>query len=638
MCGIVGGYGCLEHQQLTSIMNHRGPDDTGHFVDGAVFLGHTRLSIQDLSDAGHQPLKASDESAIIVYNGEIYNTDELRAGLAADGFIFRGHSDTEIILNLYLKLGVKLLDRLNGIFAFAIWDRRTSELFLARDGLGVKPLYYTNENSKFMFASELKALLVDPALSRSINTRSVVNHLTYLWSPYPDTMLEGISKLEPGHAIIVREGAITRKWRFYDLPYSPALVHITEDEAIEETRRLISQAVQRQMISDVPLGAFLSGGLDSSAVVAFAKQHFPDQKLQTFSIDLQGMSACSEGLVDDLPYARRVADHLGVQLNVITVGSEIINDLERMIYHLDEPQADPAPLNVLRISKFAREQGIKVLLSGAGGDDIFTGYRRHYALMQERYWSWLPYPVRSMLSTAAQCLPASNHVVRRISKAFQYAGLDNERRLISYFYWLNPELIHDILSPSIKSKMADYDVACPMLRTLDELPDGVHPLNKMLYLEAKHFLADHNLNYTDKMGMAEGVEVRVPLLDPDLVAFATSLPVDYKQRGRTGKWIFKKAMEGILPIDVIYRPKTGFAAPLRYWLRNELKELVDDVLSEGSLLKRGLLDPAGVERLRKLDAEGKLDAAYPIFSMVCMELWCRIFIDRPMHKLKFPQN
>ena len=632
MCGIVGGYGCVGNQRLTSILNHRGPDDTGHFVDGTVFLGHTRLSIQDLSSAGHQPLKASDESVIIVYNGEIYNTDELRADLAADGFIFRGHSDTEIILNLYLKLGVKLLDRLNGIFAFAIWDRRTSELFLARDGLGVKPLYYTNENSTFMFASELKALLVDPAVSRSINTRSVVSHLTYLWSPCPDTMLEGVNKLEPGHAMIVHEGTITRKWRFYDLPYLPALAHITEDDAIDQTRRLISQAVQRQMISDVPLGAFLSGGLDSSAIVAFARQHFPDQKLQTFSIDLQGMGAGSEGLVDDLPYARRVADHLGVELNVITVGPEIIKDLERMIYHLDEPQADPAPLNVLKISKFAREQGIKVLLSGAGGDDIFTGYRRHYALMQERYWSWLPHPFRSMLSTTAQCPPVSNHVLRRISKAFQYAGLDNDRRLISYFYWLNPELVHDVLAPGILSKMADYDVASPMLRTLAELPDGVHPLNKMLYLEAKHFLADHNLNYTDKMGMAEGVEVRVPLLDPDLVAFAASLPVDYKQRGRTGKWIFKKAMEGILPKDVIYRPKTGFAAPLRYWLRNELKELVDDVLSEDSLLKRGLLDPAGVQRLRKLDAEGKVDAAYPIFSMVCMELWCRIFIDQPIPK------
>jgi len=318
-----------------------------------------------------------------------------------------------------------------------------------------------------------------------------------------------------------------------------------------------------------------------------------------------------------------------VDLNVVTVGPEIIDNLERMIYHLDEPQADPAPLNVLKISKFAREQGIKVLLSGAGGDDIFTGYRRHYALMQERYWSWLPYPFRSLLSTAAKCLPVSNHVLRRISKAFQYAGLDNDRRLTSYFYWLNPELVHDVLAPGVISKMSEYDVASPMLRTLDELLGGVHPLNKMLYLEAKHFLADHNLNYTDKMGMAEGVEIRVPLLDPDLIAFATSLPVDYKQRGRTGKWIFKKAMEGILPKDVIYRPKTGFAAPLRYWLRNELKELVDEVLSEDSLLERGLLDPTGVQRLRKLDAEGKVDAAYP---MVCTELWCRIFIDQPIPK------
>jgi len=299
---------------------------------------------------------------------------------------------------------------------------------------------------------------------------------------------------------------------------------------------------------------------------------------------------------------------------------------------LDEPQADPAPLNVLRISKFAREQGIKVLLSGAGGDDIFAGMRRHYALMQERYRSWLPYPFRSMLSTAANCVPASNHALRRISKAFQYAGLDHDRRLTSYFYWLNPELVHDVLAPGIISRVADYDVATPMLRTLDELPDGVHPLNKMLYLEAKHFLVDHNLNYTDKMGMAEGVEVRVPLLDPDVVAFASSLPVDYKQRGHMGKWIFKKAMEGILPKEVIYRPKTGFAAPLRYWLRTDLKELVDDVLSADTLRKRGLLDPAGVERLRKLDAAGKVDAAYPIFAMVCIELWCKIFLDQPIPK------
>lgn len=521
-----------------------------------------------------------------------------------------------------------MLSKLNGIFAFAIWDKQKDELFIARDGLGVKPFYYTISPDGFMFASEIKALLVNKNIERSLNSRAVASHLTYLWSPSPDTMLNGVYKLEPGHAIVVRNSEVKKKWCFYDQQYNEHLHYISERDAIKQCRDLVSQSVQRQLLSDVPLGAFLSGGLDSSAIVAFAKKNKIDQEFQAFTIDLQNLGAKSEGTIDDLPYARKAADFLGVDLKVIKVGSEITCDLEKMIYYLDEPQADPAALNVLHISKLAQENGIKVMLSGAGGDDIFTGYRRHYALLQERYWSWMPSNIRSMLGRGAQSLTNSNHTTRRLSKAFQYAGYEHTRRLASYFYWLNPEFLHDVLSPNLNAELSGYDVSSPILATLERLQGDTHPLNQLLYLESKHFLADHNLNYTDKMGMAEGVEIRVPLLDPDLVAFAAGLPVHYKQRGRTGKWIFKKAMEGILPNDIIYRPKTGFGAPLRYWLRNELKELVDDVLSVDSLKKRNLFDPAGVQKLRKMDAEGKVDAAYPIFSMVCMEIWCRIFLDR----------
>ena len=634
MCGIVGGYRWKDCESAPSVLNHRGPDSTGVFVDGEVFLGHTRLSIQDLSHAGHQPLVSSCGSAVITYNGEIYNTKDLRDELTKRRVTFRGHSDTEIVLALYLEYGRAMLQRLNGIFSFAIWDKRTRELFVARDGLGVKPFYFAENKGRFRFSSEIKGILNDPTIDRSVNVKAVLEHLVYLWCPAPHTVIEGVEKLEPGHAMIIRNGSIVDKWQFYDLPYATDTYEADSKSAIEKTRDLIFQAVQKQLIADVPVGTFLSGGLDSSAVTAFAKQCRPNTRMHAFSIDLKGKWEKSEGTTDDLPFARQVAKYLDVDLHVVTVGSEILSDLEKMIYHLDEPQADPAALNILRISKHAREHGIKVLLSGAGGDDIFSGYRRHLALVQERYWSWLPKSLRSILAIGARGLPVGHHSIRRLSKAFQYANLDGNTRLASYFYWLNPDLIHGVLSSGLQNTLSDYDVSQPLQETLERLPKQFDPLHRMLYLDAKHFLVDHNLNYTDKMGMAEGVEIRVPLLDVDLVKYATSLPINYKQRGSTGKWIFREAMDGILPPAVLSRPKTGFGGPLRHWMRNELSELVNDTLSASNLRHRGFFDPIGVEKLRKLDAEGKVDAAYTIFAILCMEMWSHIFLDKkiPMYE------
>ena len=310
----------------------------------------------------------------------------------------------------------------------------------------------------------------------------------------------------------------------------------------------------------------------------------------------------------------------------------MVDELKNMVFHLDEPQADPAPINALFISRLARERGIKVLLSGAGGDDIFTGYRRHSALNLEPYWSWLPKPARRGMRLAASRVRPTTELRRRLAKAFRYADLDGDERIASYFHWIAPDQLEAVLSSNLRRSAASASRG-PVLEALDRLPDSVPPLNRMLYLEGKFFLADHNLNYVDKVSMASGVEVRVPLLDPDLMRLAARLPLDVKQRGRTGKWVLRRAMESYLPRSVIHRGKTGFGAPLRNWLRDDLRPLVDDVLSDRAIASRGLLDPAGVREMIEGDRTRRYDASYTIFSMMCIELWCRMFVDKPTPSL-----
>jgi asparagine synthase (glutamine-hydrolysing) len=633
MCGIVGYSGfersALNLTSFANVLAHRGPDDRGEVIFEAdrIGLGHLRLAIQDLSPAGHQPMATQNGSTVIVYNGEVYNAPELAEELRKDGVVFRGHSDTEVLIYLYEKYGEEMLSRLNGIFAFAIWDKRKSQLFIARDQLGVKPLYYVADGGRFSFASEMKALLRCGLAERSLDPQAVLSHLGYLWSPGGSTLVSSVKKLEPGHAMIVWDGRIVRSWRYYDLPFGQPLLNVSEDEAADLVAQKVDAAVRRQLLSDVPVGAFLSGGLDSSAVVACARRALPDTRIQCFTISVRDGSVADEGFASDLPYAKSVAEHLGVDLHTVEVGPEMVDRLADMIYYLDEPTADPAALNALFISELARQHDITVLLSGSGGDDIFTGYRRHYALQQERYWSWLPQPARRMLAAASGALPVSSPALRRVGKALQYVDKNPAERLAGYFMWLGPKAALELLDPNFAATLSPVSLTQPLLGTLDQLPHGVSGLNQMLYLECKHFLADHNLNYTDKMGMAAGIEVRVPLLDLELVDLAARLPLDFKQRGREGKWIFKRAMERLLPRDVIYRPKTGFGVPLRAWLQTRLRPLVDDALSTESIRRRGIFNATAVEALRRADQERRVDATYPIFALVCMELWCRQYLD-----------
>lgn len=631
MCGIVGFSGALSEKSLLEMndkISHRGPDDFGHWFSEKRMagLGHRRLSIIDPGPGGKQPMFDANERAVISYNGEIYNFKELREGLSRSGFFFKTNTDTEVIINLYLRDGHKMLKQLNGIFSFAIYDFEKNEMLIARDGMGVKPFYYTKLNEGFVFASELKSLLELSGIKKELDPRAIANYLTYLWAPKDLTPIKSVRKLTPGTAILLKEGRVEKEWSFYEAPFSEKINNISVEEAVDQLDHHLEQAVRRQMVSDVPVGAFLSGGLDSSAIVHYARK-YSKTKFETFTIGQKGSTGDKDGMIDDLPYAQKVAKHLDVNLNTIWVGPEIVDSIEKMIIHLDEPQADPAALNTMLISQLAKESGVKVLLSGSGGDDILTGYRRHYALNQEKYWSDLPKGMRSLISKTSQLLPQGNTLTRRVSKALRYADLDQRDRLASYFYWLSPEDSCNLLDSKFRGELSQEDVTRSLSDSLDKISENTSPINKMLFLECKHFLTDHNLNYTDKMSMAHGVEVRVPFLDKDLVDFACALPPEFKQNGREGKWIFKKMMERYLPHEVIYRPKTGFGVPLRSWVTNELRPVIEDVLSEASVKKRGVFNYKEIRDLIDKNNNGEVDATYSIFSLLCIEIWCRSFLD-----------
>jgi asparagine synthase (glutamine-hydrolysing) len=634
MCGLVGFSGSYDPAVLEAgirAISHRGPDDSGQFFDKAagVGLGHVRLSIIDLSPLGHQPMADQFGSIVIVFNGEIYNFRELRTELGADGYPFRGHSDTEVLLALYRVHGEAMLGLLNGIFAFAIYDNRDQSLFLACDAMGVKPLYYTQQDEGFVFASELKGLVAAGGLHGVLDIPTLYRTLGFLWSPGGATPLRGTRRLAPGEAFRVSAGRICRRWHWPRSSWSDASISVSDREAIGLVGAALRVAVQRQIVADVPVGAFLSGGVDSSAVVAMAKDFSPN--IECFTIDTGGVR--DAGVNDDLPYARQVAKHLGVKLHEVKVdSSRMATDLERMVVQLDEPLADPAPLNVLYISELARQHGVKVLLSGAGGDDLFTGYRRHRALILESYWAWLPAPVREYMCSVSSRLGQRGVIGRRLAKAFAHAGLSSDQRLAGYFLWANPTRLLGLFAAEHRMTLANEVMSGPLDDYLGTLPSGLPPLQRMLALEQRFFLPDHNLLYTDKMSMAVGVEVRVPFLDNDLVRLANSLPPELKQRGAEGKWVLKKSMESYLPHNVIYRPKTGFGAPLRHWLRHELREWVGDMLSADTLRRRGLFDPNAVAALVADDQAGRVDAAYTILGLVCIEVWCREYMDKASAK------
>ena len=634
MCGIAGFSGKFNQDLLpamSQLLAHRGPDGHGEFraPEFGIGLAHRRLAVIEPTPKGSQPMALPDESLIVTYNGEIFNYRELAAELAGKGHQLQGRSDTEVLLHLYRRYGLDMFSRMNGMYAFALWDTVQRSLLLARDGIGVKPLYYCEMSAGVLFASEIKALLACGEVPRDLDHEALDEHLTFLWTAAPRTILRAVRKLPPGSAMLVREGRVTRRWQHYDIPYDGTRHKATTIGLASDLRSRVQQAVERQMVSDVPLGAFLSGGLDSSSVVAMMRQVQPNRRPICYTIGFRGARDL-DGSPADLPYARQVARHLDVDLREIVVDPTIIGHLEQVLYHLDEPQADPAPINALLVAQQARADGIPVLLSGAGGDDMFSGYRRHLAVRLR----WLAPPLLGQMWAGlpgwAHSTTIGGPTLRRIRYMLARANLRGDTWLASLLAWSLARQRRPLFSAALRHRLGDRDEFESLGRSLANIPHERDPLNRLLYLDGKHFLADHNLNYTDKMGMAAGVEVRVPLLDTDLVEFAASIPPKLKQHGLQGKYIFRRAMEPLLPRNVVYRPKTGFGVPLRRWVRRELCTMIDDVLSEDAIRRRGLFDPVAVRALIQHDRSGKVDGAYLIFSVLCVELWCRLFLDRRM--------
>ncbi len=631
-------------KRSSQLISHRGPDDQGSFMNfkSGIGLAHRRLSILDTSPNGKQPMHHTKNEISIIFNGEIYNFLELKAKLEKHKDLnWSSNTDTEVLLNLYqyhidYKLGLKnFFQSLNGIFSIAIWDGLKQELIIARDSFGVKPLYFYKRNNAFFFASELKALL--PFLNKfqeiknfkgnfqELDTKAIERYLTYLWCPGNRTPSKKVKKLEPGFLLRVSNGNIKEKSKWCKLPslqfsYKKEK-YITKEIAIKGVKQHLKEAVRRQMIADVPLGAFLSGGLDSSSILAFAREFNP--KINCFTID-NG----EDSKKGDLFYARQVAKHLDLNLTTVEINPcKFISSLENMVWQLDEPIADPASLNIKFICEYAKSQGIKVLLSGTGGDDIFSGYRRHVALENNYLLDWIPRNNLKFINNLTYKLPVNFESFRRLRKLTSSLAKKENDRIFNYFRWIDRNDLNEILSDEFKNEIKDSNVEIPFLNYLNDISKSSSKLERLLALEQRFFLGDHNLNYTDKMSMLHGVEVRVPFLDKDLSEFAVLIPPNLKTKGFQSKWILKKAMEEYLPRNVIYRSKIGFGMPIRDWFNNELKDWLNDILSKDKLKSRGIFNPASVENLIDLNSSGKIDASYTLLSIVCVEIWCQRFLD-----------
>ncbi len=664
MCGIAGFAGDFDSSVLTrrgAAIAHRGPDAAGNAVYSGygtpVGLANRRLAIQDLSPAGKQPMTlqcpicapdvaqgadAASHQLWLTFNGEIYNFPDLRRELELAGHRFFSRSDSEVILHLYAQYGVAMLRRLNGIFALAIYDGRASgqrdgvepgDVVVARDGVGVKPLYYSQSRAGVLFASEMKALLASgvSVVDRTLDPIAVSQYLAYQWVPAPRTVLQSVQKVLPGEYLVLRRGRVASRSIFYRLPAPPPSKR-SLDELTTEFQDQLRGAVTRQLLSDVPIGAFLSGGLDSSAIAALVRQAQPDYRLPCYTMAFDD-DFSSEGSPSDLPFARQVARHLGMDLVEVHAGPGVVDRLDEVLFALDEPTGDPAPINAYLISERAHADGLKVLLSGTGGDDILAGYPRHRWLGLEALWDAIPAGVRRPLSTWARRelddtrVGATDFGSRRVLKLLGQLDQPRPRRLAGRLQTTQAGLRARLLAPALRSTVEAGRDLEPLIDTIAGLPAHADALTRMLHLEQRHFLADHNLNYLDKTTMAFSIEGRVPLLDLEFMEFAASIPSNLKISGHTGKYIFKKAMAPLLPHDVIYRGKAGFGVPLRRWMTRDLSARVRDTLSARAIRERGVFDAGAVQQLIDQTMAGAVDGSYPLFSLLAFETWCRTMLD-----------
>jgi len=633
MCGIAGFIGNFETDLLTKMgaaQGHRGPDGLGTWSEGKVGLSHVRLSIIDISAGGSQPMWDCSRRVVVSFNGEIYNYRELRERCEREGVIFSSQSDTEVLVNLLAKFGTDCLPWLNGIFAFAAWFSLERKLIIARDAVGVKPLYWTKTEAGYGFASEIKALICIPGIDYTPDPLAIASYLTLLYAPGVLTPVQGIRKVLPGTYLEFEAEQSVKVRTFAPKHYAQEVQDLSKKNAIEACRHYLNQAVRRQLVADVPLGGFLSGGVDSSTIAHYAVKNVKSSRdFPCFTMAQASLGKISdEGFEDDFPFALKVSKDFGLTLNAVNLDAGKLLELDWIVWQLDEPTPDLAPIVSYSICKAAQSQGIKVLLSGAGGDDIFSGYRRHLALDKESYWGWLPSNVRAGLKRISSQVAAKTPLGRRMSKLFRYADTSSTERLASYFLWIHEEALLPALSVEFKAALGLHRPVETLSDSIATLPEGVSRLNQMLHLDRSFFLADHNLNYTDKTAMACGVEVRVPFLDIDLVSFTERLPDSFKINGNHSKYLLREAMTGVLPDYVLNRPKTGFGFPLRELIHGVYGQRLEALAQSGRLNATGIFDGKEVVNLLNAERRGEIDAAYPLLGVLFIESWFRQFTGK----------
>lgn len=623
MCGICGIYafdaapvdaGIL--QRMTDVLQHRGPDGAGRLTQGHVGLGHRRLSIIDL-DGGAQPLGNEDDSVQVVFNGEIYNFIELRAQLEAAGHRFKTRSDTEVIVHAYEQWETDCVNRFNGIFAFALWDARQQRLFIARDHLGVKPLYYTLAGRTLLFASEIKSLLAHPACPRAVDTLALGQLFTFRYVPSPRTMFDGIRKLPPGHSMLVDADGMTirRYWQWVPSHRE----HAREHELIDEYDALLQQAVKLQLRSDVPVGLFLSSGVDSASLLALMRRELQGP-IHTFTIGFEGGERSNE--TDD---ARALARRFGADHSELIVAPDDYEQyFERYMWDLEEPVGNETAAAFYFVSMLARRK-VKVVLTGQGADEPWAGYHRHLGVKLSELYRRLPMALtRGVIRNAVLALPRNERLKRGVLALDEPDVLTRFAKIYSFF---TPAMRATLFSRDVQDAVAyrDYE-AREALGHLQRDVQALDPVSQMLYVDTRASLPDDLLMVNDKMSMANSIESRVPFLDPRLVEFVESLPARYKLRFASGKYLHKKTLERWLPKSVVHRRKKGFDNPVQQWLRERLRSRVDELLFSGDSGMGSFFDLDTVRRIVQAHQDGRENHMRQIYLLISFAMWHRRFI------------
>ena len=616
MCGIAGiirwdGRPGVEQdiRAMCRMMVHRGPDEEGIYVADGVALGMRRLSIIDLA-GGQQPVFNEDGSVCIVFNGEIYNYQELRRQLERAGHTFRTASDTETIVHLYEDHGPRCVDYLRGMFAFAVWDIRRRRLLLARDRLGIKPLYYAEVDDGIAFASELKPILQLPEVDRSVSYQALSHLFTFLATPESQSIINGVRKLEPARLAVADRGRSLRIERYWDVDFEPD-ERSTEGELIEQLRAVLADAVAVHEISDVPVGAFLSGGIDSSAVIATMAARSTD-KIKTFSIGFV------EDGFDELAHAREVAHAFDTDHHELVLKPDVVAIVEDLAWYLDEPFGDTSAIPTYMVSKLAAEH-VKVVLTGDGGDELFAGYDKYLVERRERAYDKVPAAIRGMAGAVGDAMPEG----MRGRRFLRHLALEGPKRYLDASTLFHTDEMQQLFKSDAFEQMSRHDPWTDRLSYLRECKDW---MSAAQYCDLNTYLPLDILTKVDRMTMAHSIEARPPLLDHRLVEFAAKVPARFRLRETTTKYLLKQAMRGILPDSIIDRPKHGFAVPLARWFRGELAGFARDMLLSDRCRHRGFFDIGYIERLLRLNQRGR-DLDLHLWTILSFELWCRRFLD-----------